>query len=216
MLQNSKSLVVTQLIQNERSLVGMICVLQCSLHFPGIGPPECNLSSWNTCSRVQEEEWGEICNNGQAKSLASFSCRVWNHQFKHTGYGARLAVVELMIYKAGSAMIKQCTRVQNQQLKYECLGPGLTSGKTQASECKISIGHTHALGHMLTSCAMPPQCKDSEVQVCCSTRIDTAGMHDSVCRCVVKAFLIYSIVSLVSETLALEGTHSHDGRCASE
>ena len=35
--------------------------------------------------------------------------------------------------------------------------------------------------------------------MCYSTRIDTAGMHDSVCRCVVQAFLLYSIVSVVAE-----------------
>ena len=86
----------------------------CSLCFPGIGPPECNLSTWDTCSREQEEEWGEIYNSRQAKSLANFSCRVWDHQFKHTGYGARLVVVELMVYKVGSAELEQCTRVQNQ------------------------------------------------------------------------------------------------------
>ena len=34
-------------------------------------------------------------------------------------------------------------------------GPELTSGKTQASESEISNGHTYALDHMLTSCAMP-------------------------------------------------------------
>ena len=153
LLQNSKSLVVTQLIQNERSLVGMICVLQCSLHFPEIGPPECNLSSWNTCSRVQEEEWGKICNNGQAKSLASFSCRVWTHQFKHTGYGARLAVVELMIYKAGSAVIKQCTRVQNQQLKYECWGLGLQVARHMLQSAKL-VQATHML-QATCSLAMP-------------------------------------------------------------
>lgn len=35
--------------------------------------------------------------------------------------------------------------------------------------------------------------------MCCSARIYTAGMHDSVCSSVVQAFLLYSTVSVVSE-----------------
>ena len=69
---------VTQLIKNDGSLVGRICVLQCRLHFPGVGPPECNLSSWDTCSRVQEEEWGKYATEGKPShwQFSAAECRL--------------------------------------------------------------------------------------------------------------------------------------------